>query len=389
MSLVSETAPKGGFPLFQVPQLGCAEILSKIRKTHQIEFLRDNIPDFHRLNRRQRSAYLANFHLVQILVDFLDSDSHRLEHAYDRTLILRDRLQELFKAFSYQQIRNDDCKVLILKAVNRLPPKLASSFLRHAAIKLHKSGAKKSTMSDLIDMYESLESAYRKNPNAVDALCRQMSRLNRLYDSYDKSSTQNQPYGYCWTEAPSNTYVPPKRISNLTIAYNCAAFTVLKGEETFSKGNSKERFFVRHRGGSIIVPSVEGKLIMIRQYRVGAAKDTLEFPAGLVHMEEDRQSCAFRELAEETGFLARTLQEVGRVYINPAITDLTLSVFFCDSFEPERQRRRMEDRNNSTLVACSPSEVRKKILEGEINDAKTITAFFLCESKGLFINPNE
>jgi len=71
-----------------------------------------------------------------------------------------------------------------------------------------------------------------------------------------------------------------------------------------------------------IVPVVregnEEKFLMVRQFRHGSGKVTLEFPAGTVEPGEDPAVTAERELLEETGYRAERLACAGRVNPNPA-----------------------------------------------------------------------
>lgn len=62
----------------------------------------------------------------------------------------------------------------------------------------------------------------------------------------------------------------------------------------------------------------EDCFLMVRQFRHGANLVTTEFPAGLVEPGEEPRHAAARELAEETGYRAGRLVELGRVRPNPA-----------------------------------------------------------------------
>jgi 8-oxo-dGTP pyrophosphatase MutT (NUDIX family) len=69
-----------------------------------------------------------------------------------------------------------------------------------------------------------------------------------------------------------------------------------------------------------IVPiTSDGHVVMIRQYRHGAQRVTLEIPGGLVDLGEDPAQAAMRECLEETGYRAREVESLGVVNPNPAL----------------------------------------------------------------------
>ena len=69
-----------------------------------------------------------------------------------------------------------------------------------------------------------------------------------------------------------------------------------------------------------IIPYLEEKdaFYMVRQFRHGSGRITLEFPAGVVNRSEPIESAAERELKEETGCAAGSLIHAGKVNPNPA-----------------------------------------------------------------------
>jgi 8-oxo-dGTP pyrophosphatase MutT (NUDIX family) len=65
----------------------------------------------------------------------------------------------------------------------------------------------------------------------------------------------------------------------------------------------------------------EGKVIMVRQHRLGKNIVTLEVPAGAINKDEQPDLAAIRELEEETGFTPEKLILMKSINVNPAIQD--------------------------------------------------------------------
>lgn len=72
---------------------------------------------------------------------------------------------------------------------------------------------------------------------------------------------------------------------------------------------------------NVVAETVEGQVVLVRQWRHGVALPTLEIPGGLLDPGEDPVEAALRELREETGFASDDAQLIGRVHPNPALLD--------------------------------------------------------------------
>ncbi|MFO0723028.1 MAG: NUDIX hydrolase [Myxococcota bacterium] len=70
---------------------------------------------------------------------------------------------------------------------------------------------------------------------------------------------------------------------------------------------------------NVIPITPEGRVVFIRQYRVGTRRVTLEIPGGMVDPGETPLDAAIRELREETGYQAGRVRALGAIEPNPAI----------------------------------------------------------------------
>lgn len=77
-------------------------------------------------------------------------------------------------------------------------------------------------------------------------------------------------------------------------------------------------YVTKEKEGSQCIATValtpEGKVIVARQFRPGPEKTMYELPGGGVDPGEDLEAAAHRELLEETGYQAGTMQFLGVVY---------------------------------------------------------------------------
>ncbi len=136
-------------------------------------------------------------------------------------------------------------------------------------------------------------------------------------------------------------------------------------------GRAVIREVVKHPGGVVVVPVLEGgKLLIIRQFRYPLKKYILEFPAGKLDSGQSPLDTARRELEEETGFEAASLHHEFSFYTSPGICDEVIHLFMAAGLTQAEQR--LEEGEHITVESHTLEECLRMITSGEIADAKTI-----------------
>jgi ADP-ribose pyrophosphatase len=69
---------------------------------------------------------------------------------------------------------------------------------------------------------------------------------------------------------------------------------------------------------NVLALTKKDEVVLVRQYRHGVCDVLWEFPGGVVEDGEDPVEGVKRELLEETGYMASTIVQVGKLYPNPA-----------------------------------------------------------------------
>lgn len=172
----------------------------------------------------------------------------------------------------------------------------------------------------------------------------------------------------------------PGRISSKRV-YSGKVISVDLDEVRFPGGTTGELEMVRHSGASAVVPLLDSakgpQVVLVRQYRYAASGYIYEVPAGRLAPDETPESCASRELKEETGYSAAVFRKLTTIYTTPGFTDERIHIFVAEQLTPGKSAHEPDEFLELFLVSLS--EAVDMVRAGKIADAKTCVALLLTE----------
>lgn len=126
---------------------------------------------------------------------------------------------------------------------------------------------------------------------------------------------------------------------------------------------------------AVVLPVLDdGSVVMIRQWRHCVGRVLLELPAGRAAPGEPIESAVARELEEETGFRAATLEFLGSFFPLAGISDHEGFIFIAKGLTPGPVRREALEHLETETV--SPENLLRLLGEGAIADGFAQVALF-------------
>jgi ADP-ribose pyrophosphatase len=162
----------------------------------------------------------------------------------------------------------------------------------------------------------------------------------------------------------------PFELLKSEIIYPGRAFTIRRDTLRLPDGHETRFDIVEHVGSVIIIPVDDrGNLLFVRQYRHAVGLDLLELPAGTLDESEAPDTCARREVREETGMAAGLLECLGGFYLAPGYSTEYMHVYLATDLRPDPLEA---DADEFLTVEYVPlGTVLAMARRGEIPDAKS------------------
>jgi len=136
---------------------------------------------------------------------------------------------------------------------------------------------------------------------------------------------------------------------------------------------------VEHAGSfTVLAMPSDGEVVLVRQYRHPVSRALWELPAGTAEPGEDPAAGAARELAEETGYRAGRLHQLGSLFATPGFCTEIMHFFVAEELQAGEQ---MLDEDERIEVGTFTRDAAWRLVDqGQIADMKTVLALLWTES---------
>lgn len=129
------------------------------------------------------------------------------------------------------------------------------------------------------------------------------------------------------------------KLMNEELKYDGPRFNVVQKIYEREDGKKYIRDCVNPGDAAVVLPITEkNEVVFIRQLREVIGEVSLELPAGMVDDGEKPCETAKRELEEETGICAKTVEHLITVYSSSGYTSEKVHIFFAKDFEAGSQK---------------------------------------------------
>ncbi len=148
-------------------------------------------------------------------------------------------------------------------------------------------------------------------------------------------------------------------------------FRVVRYRERDAGGQEHIRDTVQHPGAVAILPILDdGRVCLIRNFRIAVGKTLIELPAGTREPGEDPAETVRRELVEETGFRATSIEKLREFNMSPGILNERMHLYLARGLSPGPTQLEAGERIEPLLVSWD--EAMRMAFDGSIEDAKTL-----------------
>ncbi len=153
-----------------------------------------------------------------------------------------------------------------------------------------------------------------------------------------------------------------------------ARFRVDRMTQTFPDGRQFRKDVVQHPGAVVILPILDdGRVCLIRNYRVAVGQWLFELPAGTLEPGEPPIETARRELIEETGYRCRKIEPLCQFFMSPGILNERMHAFVATGLTDGATE--LEAGEQIANYPATATEVDELLTSGRLQDAKSIAVW--------------
>ncbi len=122
---------------------------------------------------------------------------------------------------------------------------------------------------------------------------------------------------------------------------------------------------------NVVAVTPDRRVVLVRQFRAGSGRDSLETPGGLLNPGEDPLAAGARELLEETGYAGSPPQWLGTVWSNPSLLSSRTTTILIEDARPVAATA-FDDHEELTLGLAPEAEIPAMIEDGRLDHALVV-----------------
>jgi ADP-ribose pyrophosphatase YjhB (NUDIX family) len=148
-------------------------------------------------------------------------------------------------------------------------------------------------------------------------------------------------------------------------------------------GTLVDAYYVIERNDFAMVVALadDGRVVLVRQYKHGCGRIVCECPAGYILPGEDPAVAAARELREETGYRARSIESLGALFASPATSTHRMHLYLCRGLVREGEQA-LDPAEDIEVLLLEFDEIMARVRRNElIVDAASVAALHLAEAR--------
>ncbi len=142
-------------------------------------------------------------------------------------------------------------------------------------------------------------------------------------------------------------------------------------------GTIIQDYYVRDSRGFIIVFALteDRRVVLVRQYKHGIARELLELPAGAIDPGEEPLETAIRELAEETGYVAESMELVRSFVTEPTNSNSIAHLFLARNAQKTAQQS-LDPTESIAVELVTLEKLRELVRDGAIDSMPHVASIY-------------
>lgn len=180
----------------------------------------------------------------------------------------------------------------------------------------------------------------------------------------------------------AETIMTKPKILSTSLLAESRLFRIEALDMRFSNGANATFECLRAQGdGVVMVAAINDRreLVMVREYAACIDRYELGFVKGKIDPGESAETAAGRELIEETGFAASSIESLRKVYTSPGYNDFHTTLFIATGLRPAEAEG--DEAEPLEQVIWPIPKIRDLFDHHEVNDARVLFMLTLLEKR--------